>query len=167
MTPAPRTTARLEAGGETFEVALEPRHGGFRATVDGEAFEVRLDPNGAGHHVHVGDRRFHAVSIRDGEARLDGTRIAYRVVAAGRGAGAGGRAGGAAHVRPPMPGRLERLLVNAGDAVEAGQVLFVLEAMKMHNEVRSPVAGRVKAVHAVAGAALDPARVVLDLEPLS
>ena len=46
-------------------------------------------------------------------------------------------------VRSPIPGRVVKLLVKAGDAVSAGQTLVVLEAMKMENELRAPRAGRV------------------------
>ena len=43
-----------------------------------------------------------------------------------------------------MPGKIVRVLVNAGDHVEAGQGLLVVEAMKMQNEVRSPKSGIVE-----------------------
>jgi len=51
-------------------------------------------------------------------------------------------------VRSPIPGRVVKLLVKAGDAVAAGQTLVVLEAMKMENELRAPRAGRVVDVDA-------------------
>jgi len=51
-------------------------------------------------------------------------------------------------VRSPIPGRVVKLLVKAGDAVTAGQTLVVLEAMKMENELRAPRAGRVVQVDA-------------------
>ncbi|MGB8474653.1 MAG: biotin/lipoyl-containing protein [Candidatus Acidiferrum sp.] len=44
----------------------------------------------------------------------------------------------------PMPGKVVRLLVKAGDKVEAGQGLLVVEAMKMQNEIRSPKTGTVE-----------------------
>jgi len=44
----------------------------------------------------------------------------------------------------PMPGKVVRVLVNAGDPVEVGQGLLVVEAMKMQNEIRSPKSGRVE-----------------------
>jgi biotin carboxyl carrier protein len=42
-----------------------------------------------------------------------------------------------------MPGRVVRVLVNAGDTVAEQQGLVVIEAMKMQNELKSPKAGRV------------------------
>jgi biotin carboxyl carrier protein len=51
----------------------------------------------------------------------------------------------------PMPGKVVRLLVKAGDRVEAGQGLLVVEAMKMQNEIRSPKSGIVERVLAKEG----------------
>lgn len=58
-------------------------------------------------------------------------------------------------IKSPMPGRVVKMLVAKGDAVEAGQGLVVLEAMKMENEVRAKVAGTVAEVHVAAGAAVE------------
>ena len=58
-------------------------------------------------------------------------------------------------VRSPIPGRLIKLLVKAGDAVAAGQTVVVLEAMKMENELAAPRAGRVTEVRCAEGAAVE------------
>jgi biotin carboxyl carrier protein len=54
-------------------------------------------------------------------------------------------------LKASMPGRVVRLLVEAGDAVEAHQPILVIEAMKMLNELRTPRAGRVSELHVTAG----------------
>ncbi len=51
----------------------------------------------------------------------------------------------------PMPGLLLKLLVGEGDAVEAGQRLAIIEAMKMENVIHSPRAGTIAALHAAEG----------------
>jgi biotin carboxyl carrier protein len=51
----------------------------------------------------------------------------------------------------PMPGKVVRLLVQAGDHVEVGQGLLVVEAMKMQNEIRSPKSGIVERILAKEG----------------
>ena len=58
-------------------------------------------------------------------------------------------------VRSPIPGRLVKLLVKAGDAVAAGQTVVVLEAMKMENELAAPRAGKVAEVRCAEGAAVE------------
>ncbi len=55
----------------------------------------------------------------------------------------------------PMPGRVVKVFVQRGDAVEIGQPLLVMEAMKMENEIRARSAGTVAEVHAVAGSAVE------------
>ncbi len=64
----------------------------------------------------------------------------------------------------PMPGLLVRLDVAAGDSVEAGQPLAVVEAMKMENILRAEKTGRVKSVEAKAGDSLAVDQVILELE---
>jgi propionyl-CoA carboxylase alpha chain len=51
----------------------------------------------------------------------------------------------------PMPGKVIRVEVNEGDQVEEGQILIVMEAMKMEHTLRAPHAGVVSAIHAAAG----------------
>ena len=72
----------------------------------------------------------------------------------------GGGAHGEQKVAAPMPGRVVRVLVAPGDAVEARQPVIVVEAMKMENELRSPKAGQVKEVTVGAGASVEAGRVL-------
>jgi len=64
----------------------------------------------------------------------------------------------------PMPGLLVNLHVAEGDAVEAGQPLAVIEAMKMENILRAEKAGVVKSVNAAAGESLAVDSIILELE---
>lgn len=63
-----------------------------------------------------------------------------------RGRGAGIALEGRQQLVAPMPGKIVRVLVAAGQQVSAGQGLLVIEAMKMQNEVRSPKSGTVEKV---------------------
>ncbi len=49
-------------------------------------------------------------------------------------------------IKAPIPGQIKTVLVAEGDRVEAGQPLFILEAMKMENEIHAPKAGVVSQV---------------------
>ena len=64
----------------------------------------------------------------------------------------------------PMPGLVVRVSVQIGDAVQAGQGLVVMEAMKMENELRAPAAGRVKAILASPGTAVEKGATLIELE---
>ena len=61
-----------------------------------------------------------------------------------RGRGAGIELEGRQQLIAPMPGKIVRVLVAAGQEVKAGQGLLVIEAMKMQNEIRSPKSGTVE-----------------------
>ena len=58
---------------------------------------------------------------------------------------------GAVKVNAPMPGKILKVNVNAGAAVKKGDVLLVLEAMKMENEICAPQDGTVATVECAAG----------------
>ena len=131
-------------------VEVEP--GVYSILVDGASHEVRVDAG----QVTVGNRRL--------DYQVDDPRQWKRSSDA-----AGGQ--GRAAILAPMPGKVVRILVAAGDAVEAGQGIIVVEAMKMQNEMKAPRAGRVAAIHAkendsvVAGAVLAVIDSEIDSEP--
>jgi biotin carboxyl carrier protein len=142
-------TIWIEIGGRQrrVEVPEEALEGGVATfTLDGRPIEAdaRLVQPGV-LSLLVGGRQFRCVL--DGDAVvIGGKRVEFamadpRSLAAQRGANAGG--GGARAVKAPMPGRVVRVLVAAGDTVEEQQGLVVIEAMKMQNELKSPKAGRV------------------------
>ncbi len=54
-------------------------------------------------------------------------------------------------IEAPMPGKILRVSVSVGTAVKAGDVLLILEAMKMENEISAPSAGTVKEIRAREG----------------
>jgi len=62
-----------------------------------------------------------------------------------------------------MPGRVVRVLVAPGDAVEARQAVVVVEAMKMENELRAPRAGIVAEVRVAEGASVEANTVLVVL----
>lgn len=62
---------------------------------------------------------------------------------------------GAAKVVAPMPGLLKSINVKQGQRVKKGERLFILEAMKMENDIKSPIEGVVGTIHAEAGVAVE------------
>jgi len=71
---------------------------------------------------------------------------------------------GPAPILAPMPGLIVRVSVKAGDKVEAGQGLVVMEAMKMENELRATAAGTVRSVEVSAGTAVEKGALLVALE---
>jgi len=78
--------------------------------------------------------------------------------------GAGGTGSGPQRVTAPMPGKIVRVLVTAGDEVKARQGLVVVEAMKMENELRAARDGRVREVPAAEGQSVEAGAVLVIVE---
>ncbi|MCX7759772.1 MAG: pyruvate/oxaloacetate carboxyltransferase [Hydrogenothermaceae bacterium] len=67
-------------------------------------------------------------------------------------------------VTAPMPGKVSKILVNVGDQVKKGQVVAMVEAMKMENEIHSPIDGTVKEIFAKVGDNVTPDETILRIE---
>ncbi len=58
-------------------------------------------------------------------------------------------------IKAPMPGKILEIRVKEGDSVNEGDVLLILEAMKMENEIMAPVSGVVKGIYVSTGQMVD------------
>jgi len=76
-------------------------------------------------------------------------------------AAAAGAAGG---IASPIAGTVLEVKCRVGDIVRQGQVLLVIEAMKMETAIAAPTAGTVKAIHAAAGDTVRENQVLVDFE---
>ncbi len=72
-------------------------------------------------------------------------------------------AAGATTITAPMPGTILKVNVANGQAVKKGDVLMVLEAMKMENEIMAPADGTVSSVNVNAGASVEAGAVLCTL----
>ncbi len=66
-------------------------------------------------------------------------------------------------MKAPMPGMIVAVLVNEGQIVEKGEVLVVLESMKMQNELKSPKPGRVGRVRVKSGDSVEQKQTLLSV----
>ncbi|MGH9794937.1 MAG: biotin/lipoyl-containing protein [Candidatus Acidiferrales bacterium] len=110
--------------------AVEITPGIFSILLDGRSFEVRVDAHAGGLRIHTGHREYPVTVI---DPRSWRGKRGHALEAAGR-----------QQIVAPMPGKVVRLLVQQGDAIEAGKGLLVVEAMKMQNEIRAPKSGTVE-----------------------
>jgi len=162
----------VRLNGEEHEVVLD----GEGVHIDGEDVAARVDDveGTPVRMVTIGDE-VHRVVVRRGASRgvytlwLDGHRFDVealderaRTIRELSGTAAG--PSGPAPLKAPMPGLIVRINVQAGDAVQAGQGLVVMEAMKMENELRATAAGKVKAVVVSPGTAVEKGALLIELE---
>jgi biotin carboxyl carrier protein len=169
---------RYQSGDTVYEVLLE-RHGArYRVTVDGQAYDLE-----------VLDAQPGALSLRfgqQGEAIRPGAAFRPRVVYWGaegdvkwmssggctyrldrpseRRRGGAGASGAENALRAPMPTQVRAVQVAEGDAVEAGQTLLLLEAMKMEIKLTSPRAGRIARLLVKQGETVDRDQILIELE---
>ncbi|HEV7894034.1 MAG TPA: biotin/lipoyl-containing protein [Pyrinomonadaceae bacterium] len=163
-----------EVGGEKFSVEVRREGGRVFAEVGGRAYELEERAVGAGEYLLVHDGRVYECRVERSERRGSPLTVAvgageYEVTLADpkhlRGAGvAHGPEAGRAQVTAPMPGKVVRVLVEAGQQVEAGQGVVVVEAMKMQNELKSPKAGTVAELRAEPGATVNAGDVLAVIE---
>ena len=68
------------------------------------------------------------------------------------------------NIKAPMPGLILDILVEAGQAVEKGSQLLILEAMKMENVLKAEGEGIVKSIEVTKGAAVDKGQIIIEME---
>ena len=116
----------------------------YKVTVNGNVYDITLE-------VVDGE----AISTTPAPVTTPAETPAPAPVAAPTGAGQA--------INAPMPGNILAVNVKAGDAVKKGQVLMVLEAMKMENEIMAPADGTVASVNVNVGAAVETGAVLCEL----
>jgi biotin carboxyl carrier protein len=139
------TTLVWEGQSHAIDI-LELESGCYSILMDGRSVEVRLDqakspdPEVHAYNAMLYDGAYHFALVDPRRALLSGSG----------GAGAGGGL-----LMSPMPGKIVKLLVKAGDRVQEGQTLLVMEAMKMQNELKTSTPGTVTIVHVQEGATVE------------
>jgi len=163
---------KLQIGDQEFEV--QPAED--TVTVGEESYAIRTVRSGNIVTVYVNEKP-HAVQFpqelpEEGPIKLLVDAKEYEVELKGR---AGARAkpkakarkssGGTGAITSQMTGRVIRVDVKVGDEVAEGDILLVVEAMKMENEISAPIAGTVKEVTVAAGARVAEGDPLLVIEP--
>jgi acetyl/propionyl-CoA carboxylase alpha subunit len=115
--------------------------------------------------VRDGDRVAQAYAIVMGEITwVFHNGVVYELAAAGGHRGGRRGAHGHSELTSPMPATVVAINVAAGDQVRKGDILILLEAMKMELPVRAPADGRVEAIHCRPGELVQPDTSLIDLE---
>lgn len=129
---------------------VSTRNGALSLLLGGKSYELKQERTAGETNVVIGNRRFKA-SVRD-----------PRSLRSRRASDAGAQ--GIRKITAPMPGKVVRVLASVGDALDAGQPVLVIEAMKMQNELKSPKKGVLKKLNVTAGAAVEAGQALAEVE---
>jgi len=130
-----------EIGGKKYVLQVQAVEAGvYWLQWENRSIEISVTPNGEAYKVSI-DGRALDIEILDARAAL--RKAAQQSHS------------GAVALRAPMPGKVVRVLVDQGSAVEINQGVLVIEAMKMQNEIKSPKKGVVKKLGVKEGAAVN------------
>ena len=163
-------TYDIAIDGKNYRLDLNRQEGGWSCRLDGrevevdavlarpdvlslrignQAYEVKCERVGGDLHLWVGSVRF-AAEVRDPRSLRGRVRAVDDH--------------GPKKLTAPMPGKIVRVLVRQGDAVETGAGVLVMEAMKMQNEIKSPKKGMIQKILVSEGAAVNAGDVLAIVE---
>ena len=118
----------------------------YTITVNGTVYEVSVEEGGSG-----------------AAPAVSAPKAAAPKAAAPKAAPKASGAAGKVKIEAPMPGKILGIKANVGDAVKKGQVIMVLEAMKMENEIVAPEDGTVASINVAVNAAVEAGDVLATL----
>lgn len=119
----------------------------YRITVNGNVYDVEVEELGAG------------VATQTAAPKAAPKAVAAPKAAAPAAAGSEG----AVKVNSPMPGKILSVKASVGQAVKRGEVIMILEAMKMENEIVAPSDGTIASINVNEGASVEAGSVLASL----
>ena len=127
----------IRIGERLLEVDFESVSGQpvFSLILDGKSYESFVYQGDEDWEVLIRGRQYQVKIEDEREKRLKAA------------AGGGAVEGGEFHLKAPMPGLIVAILINEGQEVKKGQVMLILESMKMQNELKAPrdgIMGRIR-----------------------
>ncbi len=165
----PPQLSRFEFAGEALEVAYAAnRSGGFDVSIGESTFDVIVRGAGGGElELDIDGRRVSARLDQRGDDWYVHTNqgdVTVTELPRFPLPGADEFQGG---LTAPMPGKVLATHVSVGESVEQGQLLVILEAMKMEHRITAPVTGKVVEVHASEGEQVGNGELLIVLEEVS
>lgn len=165
---------KAESNGHEYDMSLDASNRTVQAQVDGRKYQLVVHQSGDDNYlIFEGERVFdcrvnpHHGSKETFDVVVRGNNYSITIIDPRRlrtGLDSDGHHHGTAELIAPMPGKVVRVLVEAGQAVEAGTGIVVVEAMKMQNEMKAPRAGVVVSMNVQQGATVEAGTVLAVIE---
>ena len=144
---------KIEVNGTNYDIEII----GDKAMVDGKEIDIKLNEDED--EITIGRGIFRCDFVEDGEPSLmiiNGmTYVVSRIFA---------RNSVFKEVKSPMTGKIVGVFVKPGNEVKRGQLLVVLEAMKMENQIRSHANGRIREINVCEGQSVDTGEILITFE---
>ena len=157
------------SNGHDFELDIQPERDHLLVKCNGKEIVVAFDDEKWSiRTAFLGDRRLDfGWDRRDGTYAIHIQGIEYDIVVRdpktellAKVVGGGPAQASQAEVRAPIPGLITKVLAKPGEAVQEGQSVLCLDAMKLENEIRSPRAGTLRTIEVQPGQAVDKGQVL-------
>jgi biotin carboxyl carrier protein len=143
----------VSVDGTVYEMDFEAVSGQpvYSLLLDGQSFETHVYPSDEEWQVLL-QGRLYPVRVEDERERRLRMTLGARAAQTGE-----------YQLRSPMPGMVVTLFVEDGQAVEKGEVLLILESMKMQNELKSPREGTISRIRVKAGDNVEQKQILLSV----
>jgi biotin carboxyl carrier protein len=143
----------IRSGGKVFQVDFE--------SVSGQpVFSMILDAKSIESYVYQGDEDWEVlIRGQQYQVKIEDEREKRLRAAAGGSVAEGGEF----HLKAPMPGLVVAVLIEEGQPVKKGQVMLILESMKMQNELKSPRDGVMGRIRIKAGESVEQKQTLLSV----
>jgi biotin carboxyl carrier protein len=165
---------KAEVAGKDHKIAIHRAKAEVSAEIDGRHYALQVQDLGAGEYLLIDGYSLYSCRVEtvqnhpdDLDVSVRGSSYKVKLIDPKRlrsAQSAGEHDKGSVQILSPMPGKIVRVLVEAGAQVEAGAGIVVVEAMKMQNEMKSPKAGVVVELNAAAGSTVNAGDVLAVVE---
>ena len=144
---------KIEVNGTKYNIEII----GDRAIIDGNEIGIKLNEDED--EITIGRDVFRCDFIEDGEPSLmiiNGMTYVVSRILAGNSV--------FKEIKSPMTGKIVGVLVKPGNEVKRGQLLVVLEAMKMENQIKSHANGRIREIKVCEGQSVNTGEILITFE---
>ncbi len=123
----------------------------YSVIINGQSYDVRMNERDGVYAAQLRGQVFEVIVEDEHTRRLAGLKSGFGVVV------------GEAVIKAPMPGVVVDILVSPGQTVAKGDIVVILESMKMQNEFKSPKAGKVHTLRVAVGDKVEQNAVLLTI----
>ena len=128
-----------------IKIVMNNYKNGATVTVNGKEYAVKIDGDKA-----IVNGKSYDVSIAEGIKESAAV--------------ASSSSEGSTEIKAPLPGAILKVIARSGDSVNEGDVLILMEAMKMETEIKAPRAGKIGSIRVDVGATVTPGQVLVTLD---